>query len=122
MRVIGEFKDLRNGKRYLPGDGNKISPALEADQVKRLIAAGCLAEGEEAVAAKAPLAKTDEEGTDTPDYTAMSVNALKELASGRKLDLAGVKSKADLIALLQEADSDAEAACQQQAAGGEAQQ
>lgn len=50
MKVIAEFVDIRNGKRYLPGDGAKIDPPLDDDQVHRLTKAECLAEGEEAAA------------------------------------------------------------------------
>lgn len=115
MRVISQFVDARNGKRYNPGDGNKINPALASDQAERLKKAGCLADGDEKVLVTAPAPKLEKEGNNTPDYSAMNAQALKELASGRKLDMGGVRNKADLVALLTDADKAAEVAGQ---AGG----
>jgi hypothetical protein len=67
MKVLAEFVDQRNDKRYGPGDGNKIDPALDSDQVTRLKKAGCLADGEESAplkpegstAAKIPASQTE---------------------------------------------------------------
>jgi hypothetical protein len=47
MKVIAEFVDCRNGKRYLPGAGDTIDPALDAEQAERLKKAGCLRDGAE---------------------------------------------------------------------------
>lgn len=43
LKIIAEFVDKRNGKRYLPGD--EIDPPLDQDQVERLMKAKCLAGG-----------------------------------------------------------------------------
>ncbi|WP_018390916.1 Rho termination factor N-terminal domain-containing protein [Ancylobacter sp. FA202] len=41
LKVIAEFVDKRNGRRYLPGA--EIDPPLDQDQIDRLMKAGCLA-------------------------------------------------------------------------------
>jgi hypothetical protein len=48
MKVISEFVDHRNGKRYPPGPGDQIDPPLEDAEIDRLKKAGCLADDDDA--------------------------------------------------------------------------
>lgn len=54
--VKAECVDIRNGKRFFPGDTFKPTPGV--DQAQRLVSAGCLPEGAVA-AAKAAQAEAD---------------------------------------------------------------
>lgn len=100
MRVIAEFVDARNGKRYFPGDGDKVDPPLSKEQVTRLTAAGCLADGDEEKPAKAGAGKGD-----AVDYKTKTVAELKKMAADRKVDLGDATTKGPIIAVLEAADA-----------------
>jgi len=68
MKVIAEFVDVRNGKRYRPGDGNTIDPPLDEDQVRRLTKAECLAPGDDAPALR-------QDGPTVAEYVAAGYKA-----------------------------------------------
>jgi hypothetical protein len=95
MKVIAHFVDSRNGKRYGPGDGNKISPVLDPDQVVRLTAAKCIADGDEKAAAPVPTLEK------------MKKEDLIALADLHKVTLAAGATKDDIIAALKAAKVDA---------------
>lgn len=101
MRVIAEFVDGRNGKRYAPGDGDKIDPALTDEQVQRLTRAGCLKQGSEgrtASDAAGPAADPQEQGGDDPlDLTKKTRGDLEALAATRNVDISGCTNKQQII-------------------------
>lgn len=95
MRVLAEFVDHRNGKRYFPGDGDKIDPALTDEQVERLRNAGCLKDGDESGASA-----QGERGS-KPVLDAMTVAELKLFAGYNAIDLGEASKKPDLIARIE---------------------
>lgn len=97
MRVLAEFVDVRNGKRYSRGDGDKINPALEPEQVERLKKAGCLGDGAEAKASTAGAGEKPDE-TKLEDLT---VQELRDLAEEQGIDLGDATKKADIIAAIE---------------------
>lgn len=101
MKVIAEFVDRRNGKRYFPGDGNKIDPALDDEQIARLKAAQCLKEGDEIETRVKASADTEKSRLE-----AMNLADLKLLAVNNKIDLGDATKKADIVAAI-EMDFDA---------------
>jgi hypothetical protein len=104
MRVIAEFVDARNRKRYFPGDGNKINPPLTEEQVARLTKAGCLAEGKEA-AAKDDKGGGAGGGNAPVEYAKQTADQLRDLIKARKIDgVAKDANKGALIAALEAAD------------------
>ena len=93
MKVIAEFVDRRNGKRYFPGDGDKIEPALDDGQAAALKKAGCIADGKEAKSAS---------GKDQPtELKDMTVPQLKDYATEHKIDLGDATKKDDIIAAIE---------------------
>lgn len=102
MKVIAEFVDVRNGKRYLPGSGDSIEPALTTDQVARLKKAGCLAEGNEE---KAPGSKTEKLPQGFDAMNDQDLCALVELHKD-KVTVAADADRTKLIAALKAAKID----------------
>lgn len=92
MKVIAEFVDRRNGKRYFSGDGNKINPPLEDDQIERLKKAGCLADGTDPKAEKSPVAT---------GLSAMTKDDLIALAELHKITLPDGARKQEIVDLLE---------------------
>ncbi|MCR5874370.1 Rho termination factor N-terminal domain-containing protein [Phenylobacterium sp. J426] len=90
LKIINEFVDYRSGKRYAPGD--KIEPALEAEQIERLVKANCLRETEGGGGAPAE-----------DDLSSKTVDELKALAEAEGIDLAGATKKADIVAAVETA-------------------
>jgi hypothetical protein len=96
MKVIAEFVDSRNGKRYQPGEGHQIKPALTADQVTRLKKAGCLADGNEKGAPAAP--------QESPSFEKMKSADLLALAELNRIVVVQGATDEQLVAALKAAN------------------
>jgi hypothetical protein len=92
MKVIAEFVDARTSKRYLPGEGHLIEPALTPAQIVRLTKAGCLEDG------------SDVEIVDLVeppvDLSAFTVSELQQYAADNSIDLGDAKKRADIVAAI----------------------
>ena len=96
VRVIAEFVDVRNGKRYGIGQGGEIDPPLTAKQIERLTRAECIEDGEE----EKRVVKTSK----ALDYRKLSADQLTAHATDRKIPLGDAKLKKEIIVVLERAD------------------
>lgn len=105
LTVLAECVDARNGKRFQRGD--VFDPVPTADQVGRLIAAGCLSEAARELAEKADIADEDKAAAEKEkrDNEAAAAKLLiKARADKDKADRALEEAQASLARAKSDAD------------------